>query len=364
MTKEAHAAGLCYTSDLKPGLRRERKKGDFVYLAPDGKPIRDKKNMERIRLLAIPPAWKKVWIALSENGHIQATGFDVRGRKQYRYHDHWREHRDQHKYHHMMAFARALPKIRQRVKRDLSRPKLDRPKVLATVVRLLETTLIRVGNEEYARENHSYGLTTMLERHVKIRGSEIEFTFRGKSGKDHQIHVHDPRVAKTLRRCHDLPGQELFGYRDAEGTVHHVGSHDVNDYLREIAGENYTAKDFRTWIGTVLAALAFREFEAATSPTQAKRNVGTVIQSVAKMLGNTPAICRKCYVHPEIINSYLDGATLGSVSQRLGDNLGESLHKLAPVEAAVLALLQQRLKKMKPGRGLTRASRPYEKTVI
>ena len=357
MAREAKAAGLSHACDTKPGIRREQKKGGIVYLTAQGKVLRDRKALSRIQKLVIPPAWTQVWISPMENGHIQATGRDQRGRKQYRYHDHWREHRDANKYHHMMSFARALPKIRRKVKRDLNRPTLDREKILATVVRLLETTLIRVGNEEYARENHSYGLTTMLERHVKIHGSEIQFTFRGKSGKDHEIHVHDPRVAKTLRKCHDLPGQELFGYRDSAGTVHHVGSHDVNAYLQEIAGENYTAKDFRTWIGTVLAALAFREFEAATSPTQAKRNVGAVIQSVSKLLGNTPAICRKCYVHPEIIHSYLDGATLGSISQRLGEDLGESLHKLAPVEAAVLALLQKRLRQTKPKQSLTHALR-------
>ena len=357
MKREAREAGLHYSSDTQPGIRRVNKRGGFVYLNAQGRPLRDKAALERIRKLVIPPAWKDVWIAPTADGHIQATGRDARGRKQYRYHDHWREHQDENKYGHMMKFARTLPKIRRRVNRDLKRPRLDREKVLATIVRLLETTLIRVGNEEYARQNHSYGLTTMRNRHVKVRGAEIEFTFRGKSGKEHQIHVHDPRAAKVLRTCQELPGQELFGYRDEEGTVHHIASNDVNSYLREIAGERYTAKDFRTWIGTVLAALAFREFEAVTSPTQAKRNVGTVIQSVAKMLGNTPAICRKCYVHPEIINSYLEGATFDSISQRLGENLAESMHKLAPVEAAVLALLQERLRRMKTKRGLTKASR-------
>jgi DNA topoisomerase-1 len=356
MIQEAREAGLRYTSDDQPGLLRERQGKDFKYRTAAGKVVRNAATLARIRHLAIPPAWEKVWISPAENGHIQATGRDARGRKQYRYHERWREHRDQNKYGHMMAFARALPRIRRRVQRDLRRPGLSREKVLATIVRLLETTLIRVGNDEYAKQNHSYGLTTMRNQHVKVRGAQIEFTFRGKSGKHHHIHVQDRKVAKILSRCQELPGQELFGFRDETGAVHHIASHDVNAYLREIAGENYTAKDFRTWIGTVLAALAFRELAAVTSATQAKRNVGMVIESVSKMLGNTPAICRKCYVHPEIINSYLQGATLGSVSQRIGEDLNRSMGRLAPVEAAVLALLQQRLRQVSGKKSRTRAS--------
>jgi DNA topoisomerase-1 len=344
MKEEAREAGLRYTSDESPGISRRLRGKNFAYFGPSGKPIREPAALARIRHLAVPPAWRKVWISPLENGHIQATGRDVRGRKQYRYHERWREQRDQNKYGHMMDFARVLPKIRRRVRRDLARPALDREKVLAALVRLLETTLIRVGNDEYARENHSYGLTTLRNRHVKVHGATIEFNFRGKSGKFHNIHIEDPKVAKIVRRCQDLPGQDLFAYRDAGGEVHSIGSQDVNDYLHRIAGENYTAKDFRTWIGTVLAALAFHELEEVTSATQAKRNVGLVIQSVAKMLGNTPAICRKCYVHPEIVNSYLDGATLATVSQRIGEDLRDSLSRLAPVEAAVLALLQKRLR--------------------
>jgi DNA topoisomerase-1 len=344
MAQEAREAGLRYTSDDSPGITRRRRGKSFLYLAPDGKPLRDRAALERIRRLVIPPAWEKVWITPQANGHIQATGRDARGRKQYRYHERWREQRDENKYGHMMAFARVLPKIRRRVRRDLARPGLSREKVLATIVRLLETTLIRVGNDSYARENHSYGLTTLRNHHVKVHGAGIEFTFRGKSGKFHHIHVEDPKVARIVARCQDLPGQDLFGYRDEASQVHALGSHDVNDYLRAITGENYTAKDFRTWIGTVLAALAFHELEVVTSPTQAKRNVGMVIQSVAKMLGNTPAICRKCYVHPEIIGSYLAGATVDVVTQRIGEDLAQSLPRLAPVEAAVLALLQKRLR--------------------
>jgi DNA topoisomerase-1 len=359
MVQEAREAGLRYMSDDHPGIIRQRRGSRFAYVNSAGKALRDPAALARIKRLAIPPAWTNVWISAADNGHIQATGRDARGRKQYRYHDRWREQRDQNKYGHMIDFARALPRLRRRVQRDLRRPGLNREKVLATIVRLLETTLIRVGNDEYARDNHSYGLTTMRNRHVRVRGAGIKFTFRGKSGKHHEIEVEDRKVAKILRRCQELPGQDLFGYRDEQGEVRPIGSQDVNDYLHAIAGKEYTAKDFRTWIGTVLAALAFRELEEVTSATQAKRNVGTVIQSVARMLGNTPAICRKCYVHPEIINSYLDGATVGAVSQRIGEDLNHSFRSLAPVEAAVLTLLQKRLRQTasKKRKGLVKASR-------
>jgi len=363
MVQEARDAGLRYTSDDQPGITRVLRGKTFVFLDARGAVIHDKVTIARLRHLAVPPAWTKVWLCSQENGHIQATGRDACRRKQYRYHERWRAHRDENKYGHMMAFARVLPHIRKRVAKDLRRPGLTREKVLATLVRLLETTLIRVGNDEYARQNHSYGLTTMRNQHVKVHGSEIEFAFRGKSGKYHRIHLQDRRMARILRHCQDLPGQELFGYRDASGEVRHLGSQDVNEYLRDIAGENYTAKDFRTWIGTVLAALAFRELEAVTSPRQAKRNVGKVIESVSKILGNTPAICRKCYVHPEIINAYLAGNTLQTLSQRIEENLGESLTRLAPVEAAVLALLQQRLRHLSPRKSMTKASQllPHSK---
>jgi DNA topoisomerase-1 len=344
MAQEAREAGLRYTSDERPGISRRRRGNNFFYVGADGKPVRDAATLKRIRRLATPPAWEKVWISPHENGHIQATGRDARGRKQYRYHERWREQRDENKYGHMMAFARVLPKIRRRVRRDLGRPGLCRERILATIVRLLETTLIRVGNDEYARQNHSYGLTTLRNRHVKVHGAELDFSFRGKSGKIHHIHIEDPKVARIVARCQDLPGQELFGYRDDAGEVHSIGSQEVNDYLREITGENYTAKDFRTWIGTVLAAIAFHELEAATSSTQARHNVGVVIQSVAKMLGNTPAICRKCYVHPAIVDSYLEGATVEAISQRIGEDPSKTLPQLGPMEAAVLVLLQKRLR--------------------
>ena len=308
------------------------------------KTVRDIATLRRIRSLVIPPAWTHVWICPKANGHIQATGRDARGRKQYRYHPRWIETRDLQKYDHTIAFGRVVPKLRRQVKRDLRRKGLPREKVLATVVRLLETTLIRVGNDEYARENHSYGLTTMRNRHVHVRGRHIEFDFRGKSGKEHHIGLSDPRLAKIVRQCQDLPGQDLFAYRDDEGNVHSVSSQDVNDYLREHTGQEFTAKDFRTWSGTVLAALALQEFEAVTNAVQAKKNVKTVVESVSKILGNTPSVCRKCYIHPEIIQAYFEGTALNVVTQRIGENLNESMSKLRPVEAAVLALLQKRLK--------------------
>jgi DNA topoisomerase-1 len=284
-----------------------------------------------------------VWISTFANGHVQATGRDARKRKQYRYHPKWREQRDETKFEHMLAFARMLPKIRRKVATDIRRKEMCREKIVATVVRLLETTVIRVGNDEYARDNHSYGLTTMHNRHVEVTRSEIVFSFRGKSGKHHEITLHDPRVAKIIRACQEMPGQELFSYV-AEEETKHIESTDVNDYLRQITGTDFTAKDFRTWIGTVLAAMAFQEFEAVTSESQAKKNIGTVIESVAKILGNTPTVCRKCYIHPDIIHAYLDGVTLDAVSQRISTNLKGSLRLLRPEEAAVLALLHRRLK--------------------
>ncbi|MDE1169755.1 MAG: DNA topoisomerase IB [Verrucomicrobium sp.] len=336
--------GLRYVSDEGPGITRRRQGKAFAYFRPDGKPVRDAATLRRIAALVLPPAWEGVWICPSPSGHIQATGRDARGRKQYRYHDAWRAHRDRDKYGHMMAFARVLPRIRGRVRRDLRQSGLPREKALAAVVRLLETTLIRVGNDEYARENHSYGLTTLHNSHARVRGPRIEFAFRGKSGKQHRIEVDDPRLARIVRRCQELPGQELFCYLDGEGRARDIGSQDVNDYLRAASGGDYTAKDFRTWIGTVLAAVALRELEEVTSASQARKNIAAVVQSVSKVLGNTPAVCRKCYIHPEIFDAYVEGATLQAVSRRIGEDLGRSLGRLRPVEAAVLALLQKRLR--------------------
>ena len=343
LVEEARDAGLRYTSDDQPGITRRRRKDSFTYHQPDGALVKDKETLGRIRSLAVPPAWEKVWISTHANGHVQATGRDDRGRKQYRYHSRWRQQRDESKFEHMLAFAHMLPKIRRKVAADLRRREMTREKIVATVVRLLETTVIRVGNDEYARENHSYGLTTMRNRHVEVQKADIIFSFRGKSGKHHEITLHDQRLAKIIRACQEMPGQELFSYLE-EGETRHVGSADVNDYLRQITGRDFTAKDFRTWVGTVLAGTAFREFEAVTSAQQAKKNIGTVIESVAKVLGNTPAVCRKCYVHPDVINAYLEGETLDSVTQRISSKLNGSLSRLRPAEAAVLSLLQRRLK--------------------
>jgi DNA topoisomerase I len=350
---EARQAGLRYTSDDYPGIRRKRQGHGFAYIDDKKKPLKDEATLKRIRSLVIPPAWKDVWICSLENGHLQATGRDARNRKQYRYHPRWREQRDETKFEHMLDFAKLLPRIRHQVKRDLRLPGMPRAKVLATIVRLLETTLIRVGNDEYARENHSYGLTTMHNRHVQVRKSEITFSFRGKSGKDHEISLEDPNLAKIIRKCQEMPGQELFSYLE-EGATHSIGSHDVNEYLHAIAGSEFTAKDFRTWIGTVLAATAFREVEAVTNPTQGKKNVSLVIESVAKMLGNTPTVCRKCYIHPEVIGSYLDGETLDIIRQRISKKLTTSSRSLRPMEAAVLALLQRRLKSVHKKTPVTR----------
>jgi len=343
LVKEARDAGLRYSSDENPGFTRKLQGNHFVFFRANGSRIRDEATIARIRKLAIPPAYKDVWICPDERGHLQATGRDARGRKQYRYHPFWRQQRDETKFQHMLKFAKALPKIRRRVQRDLRLPGSPRDKILATVVRLLETTVIRVGNDEYARDNHSYGLTTLRNRHVEAkRGGDITFTFRGKSGKHHEIELHDPRLAKIILRCQEMPGQELFSYLE-DGATKDVSSQDVNDYLREITGSDFTAKDFRTWIGTVLAATAFREFAGVTSERHARRNANVVIESVAKILGNTPAVCRKAYVHPEIIQSYFEGTTIETLKQRVSEDLGATLTRLKPAEAAVLALLQRRL---------------------
>lgn len=342
LVREAREAGLHYSSDEDAGFTRRRQGDHFAFFNTKGARIREDEAIQRIRKLAIPPAYRDVWICADAKGHLQATGRDDRGRKQYRYHPFWRQQRDETKFGHMLKFGKALPKIRRRVRRDLGRPGLPREKILATVVRLLETTVIRVGNDEYARENHSYGLTTMRNRHVEVKRGDITFSFRGKSGKHHQIELHDPRLAKIIRACQEMPGQVLFSWQEA-GETRHIGSQDVNDYLREITGSDFTAKDFRTWIGTVLAATAFQEFKGVVSDRQARRNVNLVIESVAKILGNTPAVCRKAYVHPEIIQSYFEGETIEALRQRVSDDLRKSLTKLKPVEAAVLALLQRRL---------------------
>ena len=338
--------GLRYVSDDAPGIIRRRSGKGFSYRDAKGAPVRDKTVLARIRKLAIPPAWREVWICPRANGHIQATGRDARGRKQYRYHPDWRLARDATKYEHIMEFARTLPALRQRIAADMGLPGLGRQKVLATVVHLLDTTLIRIGNEDYAQANKSYGLTTLRNRHVAVRGGELRFNFKGKSGKEWNLRLRDRRVAKVVRACQELPGQELFQYIDEDGERQSVSSADVNDYLREVSGQDITAKDFRTWAGTVLAAMALTEFEKFDSATAAKKNVKAAIERTATRLGNTPAICRKCYVHPEVLGSYLQGELLLQVKQEVEAELREELPRLKPEEAAVLAFLRQKLVKV------------------
>jgi DNA topoisomerase-1 len=360
--ESAQVVGLRYVSDSHPGIRREGASGNFRYVDPANRVVRDASRRARIKRLAIPPAWTNVWICPLENGHLQATGRDARRRKQYRYHPLWREVRDETKYARMIAFARKLPRIRRRVARDLKRPGLPREKILAAVMRLLELSLIRVGNEEYARDNGSFGLTTMRNRHVDIAGEKLRFQFRGKSGKMHRVEIEDRRLARIVRNCQTLPGQELFQYIDDDGKPQDIGSADVNDYLRESSGADFTAKDFRTWAGTVLAAIALREFEKVDSKAQAKRNIVRAIESVAERLGNTPAVCKKCYVHPAVIDSYIDGSMLKAIQQKAKAQLSNGLRSLSSEEAAVLTLLQQKLAREKRGGTLaTKLARSLQK---
>ena len=339
----AHArlAGLRYVDDRRPGLRRVPTRRGFDYRRPDGSSVRDEATLRRIQSLAVPPAWTDVWICGDERGHLQATGRDARGRKQYRYHPAWRATRDEAKYERTLGFGKALPKIRRRVARDLARRGLPREKVLAAVVKLLEVTLIRVGNDEYARANNSFGLTTLQDEHARIAGDRLSFRFRAKSGKQFDIRMRDRRLARIVARCQELPGQELLQYVDEAGEVQDVGSADVNAYLREIAGEAYTAKDFRTWAGTVLAAMALRECEAANSATAGKRIVRRAIETVAERLGNTPAVCRRCYVHPEVVEAYLEGGLKEQMRRKVGRELQAA--ELDLHERDVLRLLQRRL---------------------
>jgi DNA topoisomerase I len=355
----ARAAGLQYVCDDVPGITRQRSGKDFRYLRPDGRAVRDRQTLGRIRALAVPPAWDAVWICPRDDGHLQATGRDARRRKQYRYHRRWREARDETKYGRMVPFARALPRIRRRVERDLALAGLPREKVLAAVVRLLEATLIRVGNEEYARENESFGLTTLRERQVRVRGGRLSFRFRGKSGVEHTIELTDRRLAAIVRRMQELPGEELFGYVDDDGETRRIESSDVNAYLKEISGDDFTSKDFRTWAGTLLAARALRALEAPGSQAEGRRNIAQAIEAVAKELGNTKAVCRKCYVHPAVLESYLEG--------RLGETL-----RGGSEEKTIVALLEARRRQERASarrnltrllaRSLRRARRPHRNT--
>lgn len=305
MEDEALSAGLRYVSDASPGITRQLRAGTFAYVDQHGKRITNDRTLERIRSLAIPPAYRDVWICPDANGHVQATGRDKRGRKQYRYHPRWRDARDADKFHRMAAFGKALPAARKRVAADLRRTGLPREKVLAAVVRLLERTLIRVGNPEYAKQNRSYGITTLENRHVRVTGASMRFAFAGKSGIRHAIDLHDKRLARIVRSCQDLPGQHLFSYVDDTGETHAVDSSDVNEYIRRVTGDDFSAKDFRTWAGTAACAALLAEGGAAPDPAQRKQRVAEAIRAVARLLGNTPAVCRACYVHPVVIDRYL-----------------------------------------------------------
>jgi DNA topoisomerase I len=338
----ARAAGLRYVSDEMPGIRRRRSGKGWTYLDPSGKPITDPEERVRIGALAIPPAWKDVWICPRANGHIQATGRDARGRKQYRYHPDWRAVRDETKFGRMIAFAEALPAIRARVDADMSLRGMPREKVLAAVVRLLETTLIRVGNDEYARANDSYGLTTLKSDHVDVDGSTIRFRFRGKSGVQHDVGVRDRRLARIVERCQDLPGEELFEYQDEAGEPRRVSSEDVNDYLREVSGQGFTAKDFRTWGGTVLALFALRRMGGSESATEAKKNVVLAVKQVAKALRNRPATCRKFYIHPAVIEAYAGGGLEEAAAAVEADLDPEEKDAFRRLEAMTLAFLRSR----------------------
>ncbi len=344
----AARAGLRYVHDRQPGLRRARRGKGFVYLSPHGKPVRDEAVLKRIRALVIPPAWTDVWICSDPNGHLQATGRDARGRKQYRYHARFRRVRDETKYEKIFDFAAALPKIRERCERDLARPGLAREKVLAAVVCLLEQTLIRVGNEEYSRLNQSFGLTTLRDGHARVRGASVEFHFRGKSGKERAVSINDRRLAKVVKRCRDLPGDELFQYLADDGTRHTIDSADVNAYLRASAGEDFTAKDFRTFAGTVLTALALAERGPARTQAQAKRQAAAALASTAECLGNTPSVCRKCYVHPAIVDAYMRGRVVPRIAlpaprRSAKARARSAAAQLRASERAVLAFLRRQL---------------------
>jgi DNA topoisomerase I len=337
--ESAHEAGLRYVSDTMPGIQRKRAGTGFTYVGPDGRRITDQQEVARIRSLAIPPAYTDVWICLYPNGHVQATGRDARGRKQYRYHPKWREVRDVTKFERMLDFSRALPAVRKRVSKDMGRQGLPREKVLATVVNLLECTGIRVGNDEYARANRSFGLTTLRDHHVEISGSKLRFQFRGKSGKIHDVVLTDRRLARIVARCQAIPGETLFQYEDENGVRQTVDSADVNGYLREISGQDFTAKDFRTWAGTLLAVAALRELGPAATQREGKSLVLRAIDKVAEQLNNTRAVCRKYYVHPAVLQTYLAGTMLKALENGNAKAAAEAAAGLREDEQAVVRLL-------------------------
>jgi DNA topoisomerase-1 len=335
----AKAAGLRYLTDDRPGIRRVKRRGGFGYVGLGGKAISDEKEVARIRKLAIPPAYSNVWISPDPRGHLQATGRDARGRKQYRYHARWREVRDETKFDRMIAFAKALPLIRAGVARDLARQGLTREKVLATVVSLLEETMIRVGNEEYAKSNESYGLTTMHDDHVRFKGDTVRFHFRGKSGREHTVTVHDKRLARIVKQCRDIEGEELFQYITESGDRATISSQDVNAYIRELAGDDFTAKDFRTWEGTLACALALAG-ERAETQTEAKAHVVTAIKAVADRLGNTPAVCKKSYIHPGVIDEFIENGALALVARKTRKAVSDR-YALSGDERRVLAFIEK-----------------------
>jgi DNA topoisomerase-1 len=346
--ESARRAGLRYISDDAPGLTRRRRGDGWVYLDPRGRIVRDPDTRARIDALAIPPAWTNVWICPDARGHLQATGRDARNRKQHRYHARFREWREQNKFDRVIAFARALPRIRAAAHRHLQRRGLPRQKVLAAIVLLLEKTLIRIGNEQYAQNNNHFGLTTLRDRHVRIRANTARFRFTGKSGAVRAVELHDPRLVRIIRQCQELPGQELLQYVDDRGAVRDVTSTDVNEYLRQIAGEDFTAKDFRTWAATVLAATTLRRFgEPARTLAQQKKNLLAAVESVARRLGNSRTVCRKCYIHPAVLNAYLDRDTLHTLGQSAG-GLRHSV-RLSDDERAVLDFLEQTARRAQSG---------------
>ena len=343
----ARAAGLKYVADSSPGIRRVRKGKAFSFVDDKGRPIKDEKTLARIKALVIPPAWEEVWISPVPNGHIQAIGYDAKGRKQYRYHAEWRSHRDLAKYTHIIDFAKALPQIRKAAKRDLKKPGLPREKVLAATVRVMEKTLIRVGNDQYTRQNGTYGLTTLRDRHATIKGPKVVFDFRGKHNVKRHVGFTDKRLAEVVKACRDLPGEELFQYLDDNGKVVDIGNNDVNAYLKQISGQDFSAKDFRTWAGTLLAARALKAFEATDVDRQIKKNIVAAVTATAAQLGNTVAVCRKCYVHPAVFDSYMDGSLVKHLTKKIKGQLAAGGEGLSEEEQAVLHLLEYTLKHMK-----------------
>ncbi|HEY3676398.1 MAG TPA: hypothetical protein VGK84_10455 [Candidatus Tumulicola sp.] len=333
---EAKSAGLHYVSDVRPGIRREKYRGKFRYVKPDGTVVRDESERNRIAHLAIPPAYEDVWISPDPRGHIQATGRDARGRKQYRYHERWREFRDAAKYDRLMEFAKALPAMRKALEHDLAKRGMPKEKVLAGVVTLLETTLIRVGNEEYARDNQSFGLTTLRNRHARVKGANLRFEFKGKSGLQHRVDLHDRKLARLVAQCQELPGQHLFSYLDDDGNAVPIDSSDVNSYIREISNADFTAKDFRTWLGTVRCAQWLVEHPAELQADRTK-NAVEAVKFTALHLRNTPAVCRKCYIHPAVLERYLE-------SGRLQPRRSRGAQALHPEERFAVDLLSQQRK--------------------